>query len=124
MAHRILVVDDLRDAAETLSALIVELGHEATCVTDPREAVQAARIFRPAMVFLDIGMPFINGYELCPMLRTALERSCVIVAVTAYGSALDREHSRAAGFDAHLVKPVTGALIRATIKELLETPRT
>jgi CheY-like chemotaxis protein len=65
-------------------------------------------------------MPHINGYQLAPMLRTGLLPAEVrIVAVTAWGSQQDREHSRAAGFDAHLLKPVGVDLLQATIRELL-----
>lgn len=120
MPHRILVVDDVKDTAETLAAVLVELGHEATPVTDPRQAVAVARKFKPALILLDIGMPHINGYELAPMLRQGLLPERVrIIAVTAWGSETDRAHSRTAGFDAHLVKPVGGDLLQATIRELL-----
>lgn len=120
MAHRILVVDDVPDTAEAVSILLTTLGHEAKPLTDPRQAIETARIFRPAMVLLDIGMPHINGYQLCPLLRQALEPAAVqIVAVTAWGSQTDRAHSRAAGFDAHLVKPIDSALLQAIIEELL-----
>lgn len=120
MPHRILVVDDVKDTAETLAAVLVELGHEATPVTDPRKAVAVARKFKPALILLDIGMPHINGYELAPMLRQGLLPERVrIIAVTAWGSETDRAHSRTAGFDAHLVKPVGGDLLQATIRELL-----
>ncbi len=120
MPHRILVVDDVKDTAETLAAVLVELGHDATPVTDPRKAVAVAREFKPALILLDIGMPHINGYELAPMLRQGLLPERVrIIAVTAWGSETDRAHSRTAGFDAHLVKPVGGDLLQATIRELL-----
>src|SRR5689334_16319201 len=112
MAHRILVVDDVPDTAEAVAILLTTLGHEAKPLTDPRQAIATARVFRPAMVLLDIGMPHINGYQLCPLLRKALEPAAVqIVAVTAWGSQTDRAHSRAAGFDAHLVKPIDTALL-------------
>jgi CheY-like chemotaxis protein len=124
MPHRILVIDDVPDVCEALAKLLEALGHEGECVTDPRDAVKVACSFRPKMVFLDIGMPYINGYQLCPMLRTALEPPrLVIVAVTAWGSEQDRAHSRAVGFDAHLVKPMDSTLIAATITELLEQGR-
>ena len=123
MTHRILVIDDMSDAADALTRLLGTYGYEGKYVTDPRDAVATACAFKPAIVLLDIGMPHINGYELCPMLRTALEPSPVrIVAVTAWGSDQDRKRSRAVGFDAHLVKPTDSALILATIAELLESP--
>ena len=120
MPHRVLVVDDVRDTAETLTRLVVGLGYEGRSISDPREAVAAASTFKPTVVLLDIGMPYINGYELCPLLRDALAPTPVrIVAVTAWGSPQDRAHSKAVGFDAHLVKPVGLDLIDATIKQLL-----
>ena len=110
----------MQDTAEAVSILLTTLGHDAQPVSDPRQAVEAARVFQPAMVLLDIGMPHINGYQLCPLLRRALEPAAVqIVAVTAWGSKTDRAHSRAAGFDAHLVKPIDTALLQAIIEELL-----
>ena len=120
MPHRILVIDDVQDTAEAVAILLTTLGHEAKPVSDPRQALEVARDFRPAMVLLDIGMPHINGYQLCPLLRRALEPAAVqIVAVTAWGSKTDRAHSRAAGFDAHLVKPIDTALLEAMIEQLL-----
>jgi CheY-like chemotaxis protein len=108
------------DTAETLAALVIELGHDATSVTDPRDAVDVARSFKPSMVLLDIGMPYINGYELAPMLRESLRPAQVrIVAVTAWGSEKDRALSRAAGFDEHLVKPVAEDTLQTAINRLL-----
>lgn len=109
----------MQDAADMLTALVVEMGYDAKNIVDPREAVKAAQEFRPSLILLDIGMPHINGYQLCPMLRKALEPAPVhIVAVTAWGSRQDRDHSRAAGFDAHLLKPVEVAQLEATMEKL------
>lgn len=104
-ARKILVVDDNADAAESLAVLLRVLGHEVRCVTDPRLALDAALTLNPDAAFLDIGMPHINGYELAATLRESFGRKLCLVAFTAYGSATDREMSRAAGFNAHLVKP-------------------
>jgi len=120
VGHRVLVVDDVKDVAETFAKVLEGLGYESKSITDPRDAVEAACAFKPSVVLLDIGMPHINGYELCPLLREALKPARVrIVAVTAWGSSNDRAHSRAVGFDAHLVKPVAVDVIDATVKELL-----
>ena len=116
------MIDDAPDEAKSVSLLLTTMGHAASPVTDPRIAVAEARTFRPAMVLLDIGMPHINGYELCRLLREALRPLRVpIVAVTAWGSTTDRAHSRASGFDAHLVKPIDAEILQAIIGELLET---
>lgn len=117
---RVLVVDDVQDIAETLAALVTAMGYEAKAVTDPRKAVEAAKLFGPDLVLLDIGMPHINGYDLAPLIREALRPSTIrIAAVTAWGSAKDKALSRASGFDAHLVKPISEPLLRAAISELL-----
>ena len=113
---RILVVDDMPDAASTLARMVKLLGHVADFVTDPRLAVDCARTFQPKLVFLDIGMPYINGYELAPMLRKALSPGLVrIVALTAWGSDKDKEHCAASGFDAHLLKPASEKAIAGMI---------
>ena len=116
-ACRILVIDDVADVAKTLTAVVSGLGHTAQYVTDPREAVDVARTFKPTLVLLDIGMPYINGFELAPMLRSALAPAVRIVAVTAWGSAKDKAHSRACGFDDHLVKPANEAALSNVIEK-------
>ena len=115
MSKKVLVVDDVQDVALTLAALVSDMGHEATFVTDPRLALETAEKFRPQVILLDIGMPYINGYQLAPILRKGLGESVRIVAVTAWGSEKDREHSRALGFSAHLTKPVDEATLQKTI---------
>ncbi len=114
---RVLVVDDMPDTARTLAALVVAIGHTAEYVTDPRLAVDHAKRFQPELVLLDIGMPHINGYELAPMLRAAVApRRISIVAVTAWGSQQDRDHSKAAGFEEHLRKPAQMPVIESVIE--------
>ena len=109
---RILIIDDAPDAALTLAILVRRLGHTVEYVTNPLDAVEVAMRFRPEVVLLDIGMPYINGYHLAPMLREALAPDPVsIIAVTAWGSERDRDLSRAAGFQEHLVKPASHAAI-------------
>jgi two-component system CheB/CheR fusion protein len=118
-ALRVLVVDDMPDAAESLARLLRVLGHEAEYLTNSREALEKAKAFMPHVVLLDIGMPHINGYELAPLMRKALEPLPVcIVAVTAYGSPEDRVQSRKAQFDAHVVKPMDVKLLEATLEEI------
>lgn len=103
---RILVVDDNEDACETLAAWLRALSHEATCVTDPRRAVEVARSWRPSVACLDIGMPHIDGFQLAALFRHDNElRSVCLIAVTAWSDGAMRERIMAAGFHRHLVKP-------------------
>jgi CheY-like chemotaxis protein/anti-sigma regulatory factor (Ser/Thr protein kinase) len=113
-SYRILVVDDGRDAAESLSLLLKLHGHEARTAYDGLEAVEAAEAFRPDVVLLDIGMPGLNGYEACRRIRaTPWGRNMVLLAQTGWGQEEDRRLTEEAGFDAHLVKPVDyNALLR------------
>ncbi len=105
--RRVLVVDDNVDAASTLELLLRSLGHETRVVHDGHVALQAAAEFRPDVVLLDIGLPGLDGYEVAKRLRTLKEeRPFRIVAVTGWGQEMDRQRSREAGFDLHLLKPV------------------
>ena len=104
---KILVVDDNRDAAETLSMLLELKGHEVRRAYDGEDALQLAEDFRPQMVLLDLGMPKMNGYEACRRIRDhAWGAQMTLIAVTGWGQEDDRRKSTAAGFDGHLVKPV------------------
>jgi signal transduction histidine kinase len=104
--RRVLVVDDNRDSADTLAMMLELLGHEAERMYDPHAAVEAVARFQPQVVFLDIGMPGLNGYELARRLRAAPGGSALtLVAVTGWGQPEDRRRTHEAGFDHHLVKP-------------------
>jgi PAS domain S-box-containing protein len=117
---RVLVVDDNRDAAESLALLLRGEGHDVQVAHDGRTALEVARNHRPDVAFLDIGMPGMDGYELSRQLRAqpALEK-LLLVAVTGWGQEEDRRRSRQAGFDRHLVKPVEPA----SLQRLLSHPR-
>ena len=105
--RRILIVDDLRDSAESLAMLLRLAGHETRLAFDGEEAIEAAEEFRPDVVLLDLGMPRLNGFEACRRIRARDWASdALLVAVTGWGQDADRQRSREAGFDAHLVKPV------------------
>jgi CheY-like chemotaxis protein len=105
--HRVLVVDDNRDSANSLSALIKMLGNEVRTAYDGFEAVEAAAEFQPDVVFLDIGLPRISGYEAAQRIRELPSGNSVfLVALTGWGQDEDRRRSREAGFDRHIVKPV------------------
>ncbi|WAK03413.1 hybrid sensor histidine kinase/response regulator [Methylobacter sp. YRD-M1] len=104
---RILVVDDYADAAESLTLLLQAEGHEVETADCGLKALERAQAFRPQVVLLDIGLPDLDGYEVARRLRTLPEtREAVLVALTGYGQTEDRERSRSAGFNHHLLKPV------------------
>jgi CheY-like chemotaxis protein len=104
---RILVADDNVDAAATLATLLEMMGHEVRHVHDGEAALAETAAFDPRLVLLDIGMPTINGYDVCRQLRAQdPARSRTIVAITGWGQPQDVQRSRDAGFDHHLVKPI------------------
>jgi CheY-like chemotaxis protein len=124
--RRFLVVDDVRDAAETLAQFLSALGHEAEWLTDPREVVETARRLRPHLIFLDLGMPDIDGYELARTLRGEFGfDSLRLVAMTGHGLQEHRIASRQAGFDAHVTKPADPAVIESILETIFggENPR-
>jgi signal transduction histidine kinase len=117
---RVLLADDNVDAAQTLAMLLEILGHEVRYVHDGEAAVQAVDPFDPHLVVLDIGMPKLNGYEVCERLRQlprGQERT--VVAVTGWGQPQDLRRSQQAGFDSHLVKPIDPQALNAIIAGLL-----
>jgi CheY-like chemotaxis protein len=121
--RRVLVVDDNADAATTLDALLKSLGHETSVARGGVEALRLAVEFRPDIVLLDIGMPDIDGYEVARRLRNLNDRPFRIVAVTGWGQEPDRQKSREAGFDAHLVKPVSAnQLVQILGEKIAATP--
>ena len=106
--RRVLVVDDNHDSASSLALLLRLGGHETEMAHDGPEAVEAARRFRPDVVLLDIGLPKLNGYEVCRLIRQhPWGQDMTFVAVTGWGQEQDRQEARDAGFDTHIVKPVT-----------------
>jgi signal transduction histidine kinase/CheY-like chemotaxis protein len=115
---RVLVADDNTDSAELLSLLFSELGCEVSVAHDGEAAVQIAQTIRPDLAILDIGMPFVDGYEAARRIREdAAGRPLTLVAMTGWGQEEDRRLARDAGFDHHLLKPVDveklGALLEA-----------
>ena len=108
--RRILVVDDNRDSAESLATLLRLNGNETRTAFDGLEAVEAASAFRPDMVLLDLGLPKLNGFEAARRLRQEpWAKGLILVAMTGWGQDADRQKTKDAGFDAHLVKPVDHA---------------
>jgi CheY-like chemotaxis protein len=105
--RHLLIVDDNVDAAESLGLLLGSLGHQVEVAHNGTRALELAAKNPPDVVLLDIGMPGLDGYEIARRMREANQgHPMQIIAVTGWGQPSDREKSRAAGFDEHLVKPV------------------
>ena len=103
---RVLVVDDNVDAAQAMAMLLEMSGHEGRMAHDGPSALEAALCWQPELVLLDIGLPGLNGFEVAKRIRPEpLLKKVVLVALTGYGLEADRQRSREAGFDHHLVKP-------------------
>jgi signal transduction histidine kinase/ActR/RegA family two-component response regulator len=119
MQSRILVVDDYEDSRESLALFLSMLGSEVRTAQDGLEAVEAAATFRPDVVLLDIGMPKLNGYEAARRIREQSQGDrVVLVALTGWAQDEDRQRSKEAGFDFHLVKPVDPAALKRLLAEL------
>ena len=104
---RILVVDDSVDSAESMSLVLGIGGHEVRVEHNGPDALRAAEEYRPDVVLMDIGMPGMNGYEVARKMRESpAMRQAALIAMTGYGRQADRDQSKAAGFNHHLVKPV------------------
>lgn len=120
---RVLVVDDNVDAAESLAALLQIEGHQVQIAHDGDTAVRLAGEFRPRVIFLDIGMPGKDGYQVARELRGRGEtRDAILVALTGWGAQEDRARSRSAGFDHHLTKPAGLASVEALLAQI-DAPR-
>ena len=105
--RKVLVVDDNLDAADTLVRLLKHLGHDAVSVYDGASAIEKIEAIQPNIVFMDIGMPEMDGYETARRIRSqSWGRSVMLAALTGWGQDQDRAKSAEAGFDLHLVKPV------------------
>jgi CheY-like chemotaxis protein len=114
---RVLVVDDVPDSAESLARLLAAMGHEAVFVTQASKALEAARAMRPHLVFLDLEMPEMNGYQLARLLRAEFGFEALrLVAMTGWGRNEDRAASRRAGFDAHVQKPAEMDVLDSILK--------
>jgi signal transduction histidine kinase/CheY-like chemotaxis protein len=116
---RILVVDDNQDSADSLGMLMKLLGNDVRIVNDGLAAVAVANEFEPQVVLLDIGLPTLNGYEAARKFRKQpWGAKAVLVAVTGWGEAVDRQKSKKAGFDHHLVKPVEPDVLTTLLASL------
>jgi CheY-like chemotaxis protein len=110
--HHILVVDDNKDSANSLAMMLRLMGNEVYVAHDGVAGVEAAASFQPGIVFLDIGMPKMNGYEAARRMRELhCGHNMVLVALSGWGQHDARRRSQEAGFDQHLVKPVDPAAL-------------
>jgi signal transduction histidine kinase/ActR/RegA family two-component response regulator len=106
-SRRVLIIEDNADTRETLRRVLELDGHEVQEAADGAQGVEIAFASRPEVVIVDIGLPRLDGYQVARRLRAALGAVPLLIAVTGYGQIEDRRLSRDAGFDVHLVKPVT-----------------
>ena len=112
---RVLVADDIPDAAEMMRMMIECMGHDVQVAVDGVQAVEIARQFAPQIALLDIGMPRMDGYEAARHIRAALGDRVFLVAVTGWGQEEDQRRAYAAGFDRHVTKPAEPAVLESLI---------
>jgi CheY-like chemotaxis protein len=114
--QRVLVVEDNPDTVHSFAKLVSQLGHKVEFATNGYAAVDLARSFRPEIVFVDLGLPGLDGHEVARRLRAELGAQVRIIVVTAYGTDEDREASAQAGCEHHLVKPVDPQFIVSLLR--------
>jgi signal transduction histidine kinase/BarA-like signal transduction histidine kinase len=117
--HRVMIVEDNRDAAKMLQSLVEQWGQDVRVAHDAFEALKQAPGFKPDIVLLDIGLPQMHGYELARQLRDKVDgHRMLLVAITGWGQEADRQQSKAAGIDYHLLKPVDPEKLHALLGEV------
>jgi len=122
-ARRVLVVDDNRDAADSLALLLELLGAEVRVAYDGPEALDALATYDPSVVLLDIGMPGMDGYEVARRIRQQRASPDVtLIALTGWGQEADRHRSRTVGFDFHLIKPPDVSALQTILVSLEGQP--
>jgi PAS domain S-box-containing protein len=117
LGMKILVADDNKDAADSLSRLLQISGHRVSVAYDGASALELADAFAPRVAVLDIGMPGINGYDVARDFRARYGAGVMLIALTGWGQEADRKRSREAGFDHHLTKPVEPAVLEELIAQ-------
>lgn len=118
-SKRVLVIEDNIDGARSLAQMLRLAGHHAEYAINGYVAVDMARKLKPDVIFLDIGLPGMNGYDVCRLLkREAGLETTMIVAVTGYGTEEDRERAQAAGCHMHIVKPADPHKLLQIVDEL------
>jgi CheY-like chemotaxis protein len=115
--RRILIVEDLLDAAITMELLLEMLGHEVEVAADGKAGLEQARRFQPEIILCDIGLPGqLNGYEVARAIRgTARLKNTYLIALTGFGTPEDKAKAMLAGFDLHLTKPIDPATLDSLI---------
>jgi two-component system, sensor histidine kinase len=126
--RRILLVEDGEDARKVMHRLLSLWGHEVEVAANGLEGVRKALEFRPDVALVDLGLPALDGFQVARQIRAKLDRGICLVALTGYGQPEDRQRTRAAGFDHHLVKPVEPIVLRKLLdqpdpRQSLPTPR-
>lgn len=121
--RRILLVDDERDAVESMAALLTMRGSTVRTVLDGVAVLPAAREFQPDAIVLDIGLPGTSGYDICRMIRQEVWGATLpLIALTGWGQPNDHSHGADAGFDRHISKPVHPDQLMRVISELVDRP--
>lgn len=120
-SYRILVVDDNENCAKIMMWTMELLGHTVKMAIDGLAAIELAKSFRPEVVLLDIGLPGMNGYEICQAMRKEpVLQNTVFIAQTGWGQQEHRQRTKDAGFDHHLVKPVDMKALETILLKLHE----
>jgi CheY-like chemotaxis protein len=115
-SRSILIVEDNDDARESLRLLLESLGHHVIEAGDGERGLALALHHQPEVVLIDLGLPELDGYEVARALRSsAIGKTAALIAVTGYGQVDDRRRSKEAGFDAHLVKPVSQGVLASLL---------
>ncbi len=116
---RVMIVDDYEDNAKCIALLLQLQGHETSVANDGLKAIELAAEFKPDLILLDLGLPGLNGFEVCRKIRQQpWGQAITIAAVTGWGQDSDRKDSSEAGFNAHLVKPVDQSLLKSLLVEV------
>ena len=116
---KILVVDDLRDSADSLALLFDAMGHQTMTSYDGQQAVEAAQLFEPDIVFLDINMPMLDGYDAARSLRNVMvDTPPVLVALTAVSGPDAKRKADDAGFDFYVTKPADFNVLITIVDDL------
>jgi PAS domain S-box-containing protein len=116
---RVLLIEDNRDFAELLGSMFRQIGHEADIAKNGPEGIGKAKAIRPDIIFCDIGLPDMNGYEVARLLKEDAEtKGIYLVALTGYAGQQDIEHAVSSGFDKHIAKPVSIETIQKVLNQL------
>jgi CheY-like chemotaxis protein len=121
-ACRILIVDDNKDAADSMALAVQLAGYTVRAAYDGPEGLELAFVFAPDLVLLDLGMPGLNGFEIAQRIRRETwGQSLTLIALTGWGQEQDRRRTKDAGFDAHLTKPVSPSELLRVLATAMQT---